>query len=330
MRILHVGLGPLGLLVQADLAARGKGRTVAAVDQDPALAGRALDELVAGAPRGVRVLPDLDAIGDWEGLDVALVTTSSDLARCAPTLRALLERGISVVSSCEELLWPRLRHPELAAELDELARANGAALLGTGVNPGYVMDALPVFLSAAALEVRAVHIERVQDASTRRVPFQSKIGAGLSRAAFDARAADGSLRHVGLGESIFFVADCLGWKVERWEETLEPVLAPRALECALGTIAEGQPCGVRQVARGWVDGRARLLLEFQAAIGQAEPYDRVRLDSDPPLDLWMRGGVHGDRATSALLLNCLAPLLDAAPGLASMATIRLPRCAGAV
>jgi hypothetical protein len=325
MRVLHVGLGPLGVLVQADLAARGGLRTVAAVDVDPALAGRPLAELAPGAPADVRVRASLEGI-DWEAVDVALLTTSSDLARCAPSLRALLARGVSVVSSCEELLWPWLRHPALARELDGLAREHGAALVGTGVNPGFVMDALPAFLSAVALRVDAVHVERIQDAATRRVPFQEKIGAGLDLAQFHARVASGSLRHVGLGESLHFLAHCLGWEIEDWSETLEPVLAPRELRCALGPIRAGQPCGVRQTARARVAGRERMTFEFQAAIGQPEPRDRVRFESDPPLELLLPGGVHGDRATSAVLINCLAPLCDAAPGLASMASLRMPTC----
>ena len=325
MRVLHVGLGPLGVRVQSDLAARPELRTVAAVDVDPALAGRALGELVPGAPADVLVAPGLEAV-DWEAVDVALLTTSSDLARCAPTLRALLARGVSVVSSCEELLWPWLRHPELARELDALAREHGAALVGTGVNPGFVMDALPAFLSAAALRVDALRVERIQDATTRRVPFQQKIGAGLDLSAFHEKVADGSLRHVGLGESLHFLAAALGWTIEDWSETLEPVLAERDLECALGPIHAGAPCGVRQTARARVDGRERMQFEFVAAIGQPEPRDRVVLESDPPLELVIPGGVHGDRATSAVLLNCLGPIADAAPGLATMADLRMPSC----
>lgn len=326
MRVLHVGLGPLGIRIEADLAARAGLRTVAAVDLDPALAGRPLSELAPGAPSDVRVAAGLEEV-DWESVDVALLTTSSDLVRCAPSLRALLARGVSVVSSCEELLWPWLRHPALARELDLLAREHGAALLGTGVNPGFVMDALPAFLSAVALRVDAVHVERIQDAATRRVPFQEKIGAGLSLAEFRARAKAGTLRHVGLGESLHFLAAALGWEIEDWSETLEPVLAERDLACALGPIRAGAPCGVRQTARARVAGRERMTFEFQAAIGQSEPRDRVRLESDPPLELVLPGGVHGDRATSAVLINSLAPLCDAAPGLATMATLRMPTCA---
>ncbi len=325
LRLLHVGLGPLGLRIQRDLLDKGLGRTIAAVDPAPELVGRPLAELVDGAPH-LPVAASLDELENWEDIDAAVVTTSSELARCAPTFRALLERGVAVVSSCEELVWPWLRHEELAAELDECARRNGAQLLGTGVNPGYLMDALPVFASAVCKSVRGVRVARIQDATTRRLPFQRKIGAGLSPAQFEAAIAEGWLRHVGLGESLHFVAHSLGWKVERWSETIEPVLATKPLTSGLGAIEAGHAAGVRQVAEGWVDGKPTLHFEFQAAIGQPDPHDRVQLDSDPPIDLVLRGGVHGDIATSAIVLNSITPLVTARAGLHTMATIPMAAC----
>lgn len=325
-RLLHVGLGPLGLRIQHDLLARRAAEIVAAVDSAPALAGKSLAELVPGAHAGVRVQRSLSEIEDWEPFDAALVTTSSDLRECAATFRTLLDHGVPVVSTCEELVYPWLRHRQLADELDALARSRGAQLLGTGVNPGFVMDALPLFASAVCNAVRAVRIYRIQDASSRRVPFQRKIGAGLERAEFERRVADGSLRHVGLGESLHLVANTLGFEIESWNETLEPVLATRALQCAFGPIAAGQCAGVRQVAHGLVAGTPAITLEFQAAIGQADPHDRVVLDADPPIDLVIRGGVHGDTATSAIVINAIQALLAATPGLHTMASIPLVAC----
>ena len=108
--------------------------------------------------------------------------------------------------------------------------------------------------------------------------------------------------------------------------TLDPVIAERDLECGLGPIPAGHAAGVRQVAEGWCDGRKVLRLEFVAAIGQADPHDSVTIDGDPPIDLVLRGGVHGDVATSAILLNSIDALRAAEPGLHTMATVRPPRC----
>jgi 4-hydroxy-tetrahydrodipicolinate reductase len=215
----------------------------------------------------------------------------------------------------------------LAQELDERAIRSGGRVLGTGVNPGFLMDAFVVAASTVCGAVRKVRVTRVQDAGVRRIPFQRKVGAGLDDAAFEARAADGSLRHVGLGESLHCVSHHLGLGVDRWEETLEPVRAERDLMSALGPIPAGRASGVRQVARGWRGGDLVIELVFQAAVGQADPHDRVELDGDPPVDVVWRGGVHGDQATSAIVLNSVRALRSMQPGLHTMSSIPLMGCA---
>lgn len=334
-QLLHVGLGPLGLRIVADLQRRGLGRIVAAVDPAPAFAGCELAEFVpalanapAGSP-GVRIRSSLEEVDQWKKIRCAVVTTRSDLELCMDTFRALLTRGCSVVSTCEELAWPWLRHPVLAQELHELAVRGGARIVGTGINPGFLMDALPVAATSACHSVRSVRVERIQDAGRRRVPFQQKVGVGLSVAEFERRVAAGTLRHVGLGESLHFLAHFLGWRIERWEETIVPVLAQESLTSDLGPVAAGAARGVRQEARAWAGGRLVLELLFQAALGEAEPRDRVWIDGEPPFELLVPGGVHGDTATSALVLNVIRPLLAAEPGLHTMASLPLQGCVSA-
>ncbi len=326
LRMIQIGLGPLGRRVLEDLADRELGRVVGAVDMDPELVGRDLSDIVPGVGRSVRVAPSIEELDDTQQANCAVVTTGSALESCRDTFVALLERGLPTVSSCEELAWPWLRHPVLAAELHERCVRGGARLLGTGVNPGFLMDALPVMLSGVCRAVRGVEVWRVQDATTRRVPFQRKIGATLDLEAFEARRLEGSLRHVGLGESLHLVAASLGLSLERWEESLEPVIAEQALECGLGPIPAGHAAGVRQVGVGHGPQGPVVRLVFQAAIGQADPHDRVRIDGEPPVDLRIQGGVHGDVATSAILLNAIPALLEAQAGLHTMVSIRPPRC----
>ncbi len=322
LRIAQIGLGPLGQRVALDVEARRVGMLVAAVDLSPASLGSRVADLVDGSDSGVTVSDSLDALDAAGPIDAVIVTTLSDLARCADTFRALLERGLAVVSTCEELLFPQLRHPELAAELDALARRTGGRLLGTGINPGFLMDLFPAVCSGVCRSVDHVFVERVQDATTRRVPFQAKIGATLDDDAFQSRIADGSLRHVGLGESLHFLCDALGLAVDDWTESIEPIRATSRLECALGTIEPGTAAGVRQVATASRDGRELARLEFSAAIGQQNPRDRVVIRGEPDLEVVIPGAVHGDIGTSSVVINCLKPLIEAAPGLHTMATIR--------
>lgn len=325
MHILHVGLGPLGARIARDVFDRGIGQVVQAVDMSPAIAGRPLREVI-GAGEG-RVLASLDEVTGWDDIDAAVVTTASSVEACADTFRAILRQGKPIVSTCEELVYPWLRHHELAVELDGLAKQHGGRLLGTGVNPGFLMDALPIVTTGVCRRVDRIHVWRVQDASSRRVPFQQKIGAGLSAQEFSDRVRRGTLRHVGLGESLHLIADALGLRIASWRESLEAVRAETPLMCALGEIKPGQARGVRQQAFAMnAAGETFISLDFVATIGQPDPHDRIRIEGEPNLDLKFAGGVHGDEATIAIALNALPSLGSSRPGLHTMATVPPVRC----
>lgn len=322
-RVVQIGLGPLGVRIANDLIERQVGQLVGVLDRAPHLNGRPVSEFCPNADPRLRIHNDAAAI-DWGQVDCAIVATSSELLACEATFRDLLRRGLAVVSTCEELVYPWLRHVAVAEELHDLGVKHGGRLLGTGVNPGFLMDYLPIVLSGVSKSVRGVRCYRIQDASARRIPFQKKIGAGLDDDQFAARIKDKSLRHVGLGESLHFIAHYLGLRIERWEEDIGPVRADRDLVCGLGAIPRGRAAGVRQVARGYADERVVIHLEFQAAIGQHEPHDRVVIDGEPTIDTVIPGGVHGDIATSAVVINAIPRIINALPGLHTMATIPAP------
>ncbi|MBC7234194.1 MAG: dihydrodipicolinate reductase, partial [Chloroflexi bacterium] len=229
IRVLQMGLGPIGRRVTRYLLERGGLEIVGAVDSDPALRGKRLDELAdlaaEGLVSGVVVVGSVEEALAGGSADVAVVTTTSSLARLEPQLAPLIAHGLRVVSTCEELAYPWKRQPALARRIDIAAREAGVAVLGTGVNPGFLMDLLPVALSGVCQRVETVLVERVQDAQYRRLPFQKKIGAGLSPAEFDAKIREGSLRHVGLTESMHMIAAAFGWELSETEEQIEPVLA---------------------------------------------------------------------------------------------------------
>lgn len=323
-RILHIGIGPLGEMILGELVERQIGHVVAAVDVDPAMTGELLAQRVPGIDPKLRVMHSLDQIEAWDEIDVAIVTTGSDVPSCMETFRTLLKQGKAVVTTCEEMVYPWLRHLALAEELEELAQRHGGRILGTGVNPGFLMDALPCFASCVSRSVDSVACSRVQDASSRRIPFQRKIGAGLDASAFEAKVHEGTLRHVGLGESLHFLSHYLGVPIERWDETIAPVFAERDLECGLGPIPRGKVAGVRQLAKGYRGERTVIELEFQAAIGQADPHDRILIKGKPDLDMVIRGGVHGDIATSAIAINSIPRIMGAPAGLHTMGSVAPP------
>lgn len=308
------------------LAGRRGFALVGGVDLDPAHRGRDLGEVAYGEPLGVSVATDLGAALAELAPQVAVVCTGSSLERVAPTLEACLAAGAAVVSTTEELAWPWRERPELAARLDDAARAAGRALLGTGVNPGFAMDALPLALTAVCERVDAVVVRRVQDAARRRLPFQLKIGAGLSAEEFRARVVAGTVRHVGLAESVGMIAAALGWELDEITDSIEPRIAAGPVASPQLEVAAGRVCGLLQVGIGREGGRERVRLELDAHLGAPESYDEVEIAGSPALRSRVVGGLPGDLATAAVVVNAVPRVLAAPPGLVTMKDLPPPYC----
>ena len=318
---VHVGIGPIGQKMVKYAVERGCFNIVGAVDPDPDKAGRELGELCGVDPLGITVSSNLDDAIRGRSPEVALVTTVSSIVSFESQIVELAKAKLHIVSTCEELFFPWNTQPEVSRRIDEICRENGVVCLGTGVNPGYLMDFLPTVLTGVCRNVKKVEVWRVQDASVRRIPFQQKIGAGLTLEEFEAKKKTGTLRHVGLPESVDFIADRLGWKLDRNIETLEPVIADKDINTGYKPISKGMTCGVQQVGRGFVGDREVITLNFRAAVGEPESYDRVHIDGEPAIQSKITGGVNGDIATCAITLNAVRSVLEASPGLKTMGDI---------
>jgi 4-hydroxy-tetrahydrodipicolinate reductase len=221
-----------------------------------------------------------------------------------------------------------LRNPELADDLDALARSKGVTVLGTGVNPGFVMDALPLVLSGVCQQVDRIEAVRVVDVSTRRQALQRKVGAGLSVTQFQQKVAEGTFGHAGLAESLALVAAGMGWDLDTIEETIEPAVAREDM-AAMG-IGKGQVTGIKQVASGLKDGEELIRLDLEISAGAKDPHDSVTIYGTPDMELSISNGTSGDLATAAALVNAIPQVVNAQPGLAAMGKHVFPRYAPSV
>jgi 2,4-diaminopentanoate dehydrogenase len=321
--VVHFGLGPIGLAVAALVADRPWLRSVAAVDVSPELRGRPLAELTGRSASGASPVVR-DALHPAAGARVALHCTGSSLDRVAPQLAELAAAGLNVVSTTEELSYPWQAHPDAAAAVEEAARRAGVTVLGTGINPGFAMDYLPMALSAVAQRVDRIEVHRVQDAGIRRLPLQRKVGAGMEPDAFRAAVAEGRLGHVGLPESAHMLAAAFGWALTAVEERIEPVCAEAPTPTSDGVVGVGQVLGLHQTVVGRAGDRVVVSLTLDMAIGIGPTRDHVRLHGQPDLELEVPGGLHGDLATAAIVVNAIPRVLAAPPGLVTMADLAPP------
>jgi len=328
LNVVSFGVGVIGGLTSRFILEEKRNRLnlVGAYDIDPNKVGRDLGSVIGLAHSvGIRISDDLDKVLGSD-VDAAIHTTSSFLKGAYPQLESIVTRGVDVVSSCEELSYPYVVDRKLADKLDLTAKKHGVTVLGTGINPGFLMDALPIALTAPCKTVRKIRITRRMNAATRRVPFQKKVGAGMTREEFARAVEDRRISgHVGLEESAAMLADAIGWTLDKVEVgRVEPVIAEAATNQGYVRIPRGRVAGVKQSARGLVRGKPLIELNFMAYVGSEEEYDQVEIDGTPPVNCRISPCVHGDHGTVAMLVNMVPKVVSSQPGLVTMKDMRLP------
>ena len=319
-KILQVGLGPLGVKTVQFAAARGF-KIVAAVDNNPQLIGKDVGEVCGLKKMNVKIVATVKEAVKGKKPDIAVVTTVSSLAKLEAIVADIAKVKLSIVSTCEELSFPWKVQSARAKKLDKLCKKHKISLLGTGVNPGFLMDFLPTVMTAVSKDVEKIEVIRVQNASVRRVPFQQKIGAALTVEEFKKKEKEGTLRHVGLPESVDFIAARMGWKLTKKTESLNPVIAKEDINTGYKPIKAGMACGVEQIGRGFVGTKEVITLHFRAAVGEEKSFDTIKVTGDPMINSTIEGGINGDVATCAITLNAIHSVLRAQPGLVTMSDI---------
>ena len=325
IRVLHLGLGPVGAAIVRQVANRSGLKSVGAVDIDPAKAGQDLGDAAGLSQRlGVKVTADAAKALKATKPDVAVLCTSSSMKRVMPQIETVLKTKTPIVSTTEELSYPGYTHVRHARQVHAWAKKAKVAVLSTGVNPGFVMDTLPILLTAACERVDRVSVQRIQDARMRRLPFQQKIGAGLTTEQFQKQVEEGTVRHVGFTESIAMIADGLGWRLDRITDDVQPKIASVTISSEFLAVDPGYVCGVVQDGIGYRNGDAVIRLHMEAYLGAPDTYDAIQIEGTPPLSLRILGGVQGDIATASMVVNSIPRVLAASPGLHTMRDLPLP------
>jgi len=328
LNVVSFGVGVIGSLTAKFILEEKQDRLnlVGAYDIDPKKVGKDLGSVIGmGSRIGIKVSNDLDDVLA-DDVDIAIHTTSSYLKGAYPQLESIIGHGVDTVSSCEELSYPYVVDKQLSTKLDLLAKKHGVTVLGTGINPGFLMDALPIALTAPCKSIKKIRITRRMNAATRRIPFQKKVGAGMTKEEF--RSAIRSHRisgHVGLEQSVSMLAAAIGWKLDRVEiGNVEPVLAETATNEGYVKIPAGRVAGVKQAARGFVEGKPLIELNFAAYVGSEAEYDQVQIDGTPQVNCRISPCVHGDHGTVAMLVNMAPKVVSSPPGLLTMKDMVLP------
>jgi len=327
VRVLLYGVGAVGSLIAKFLLEKEGLEIVGAIDTAKDKIGKDLGT-VLGLDRklGLLVTDDLDVAVWKKGADVAVHATSSFLKDTHPQIASIIKHGINVVSTCEELSYPRDTNTGLAEEIDTLAKKHDVSVLGTGINPGFLMDTLVITLTAVCQRIDKIEAVRLMNAGTRRVPFQKKVGAGLTVEEFREKMKTGQITgHVGLRQSITMIADALAWKLDKIEiEEVEPVVAKKQVQSRDIRVEVGKVAGLKQKAKGIRKGKEAIILDFQAYIGAEEEYDAITIEGTPSVRQKIQPCVHGDTGTVAMIANSIPKVINAPAGLMTMKDLPVP------
>jgi len=325
IKVIQYGLGPIGIETAKAVLNRKNLKLVGAIDIDTEKVGKDIGEVLGlGEKLGIKVTKNPIAVFSKTNADVMLHTTTSFFRKVYPQLEKGVKAGLNIISSTEELLLPSLRNPKLAEKLDKLAKKHKVTVLGTGVNPGFVMDSLVLMMTGVCTDLKKIRVERVVDAGKRRLPLQKKIGAGITPEEFYEKAKTGTFGHIGLLESLALIAEGLNWKFDEVKETLDPMIADKDYRTKYLEIRTGHVTGIKHIARGIIRGEEILTLDLSMYVGAENPHDAIYIDGTPQVHLIIDGGIMGDVATVAMLVNAIPKVMAAKPGLVTMKDLPLP------
>jgi len=324
------GVGEIGSQIIKCLLKKNGICIVGAIDKSPDKTGKDLGELInLERKTGIIISSDPEEVLSQTQPDIVIVTTSSFLKDVYSQVLMAIKYGANVISTAEELAYPHIVDRKLADKLDNAAKRKGVTVLGTGINPGFLMDTLVITLSAVCQEIKRIKVCRVMNAAVRRIPFQKKIGAGLTVEEFTKKMEKRVITgHVGLAQSVAMIADALGLKLEKVEvEPVKPIVAEKTVESPAIKVKPGCVAGLMQRAHGIINGEHMITLEFQAYIGAEKEYDSITIEGTPHVHEVITPCIHGDLGTVAVIVNMIPKVIKASPGLKTMKDMLLPSAA---
>ncbi|MHA2225919.1 MAG: NAD(P)H-dependent amine dehydrogenase family protein [Candidatus Hodarchaeales archaeon] len=325
--VVQIGFGAIGRLTTKLLMERENINLVGVVDTDPELQQKPLKDFFDFSKGSeIKIHSNMEKILAQNQIDVVIIITSSSLEKIAPIIFQAAKAGCNVISICEELSFPFNYFPKISSEIDSVAKKHNVSVVGTGINPGYLMDLLPIVLTAPCQTIQKISIRRMMNSAHRRIPFQKKIGTGLYVEEFRQKISKKEITgHVGLTQSIQMVMAALGRKYDEITEfPPEAVIAEKEIQTPFCSISKGQVCGLRSKAVAITNGVEMIELDFIAYAGEHDEFDQIVIEGTPRIQQKIEGGIHGDLGTVALIVNLIPKIFTAKAGLLTMKDLPVP------
>lgn len=332
IRVAMWGFGAMGSgMVRLMLEKEGL-EVAGVIDQRPELVGKDIGELLKlGKEVGIKVTDKPESVLDRNNVDICLQAVHSFTRKVFDGLKFIVERGINAISIAEEMACPAAQEPELAKQLDEMARKHNVTILGTGINPGFVLDQLVINLSGACLNVKHIEASRINDLSPFGKTVMETQGVGTTPEVFAAGIKDGSIvGHIGFPESIRMISDAIGLGVDKIDETREPIISNTHRETPVVKVEPGMVAGCRHIAVGYSKGVEVIKLihpqQIHPHVENVDTGDYIKIQGDPNINMSIKPEIPGGKGTMAVAVNMIPLVVKAPAGLKRMSDLPIPAC----
>ncbi|MGM0410572.1 MAG: 2,4-diaminopentanoate dehydrogenase [Bacillota bacterium] len=327
IKVVSWGLGAMGAGIAKLVNSKKDMKMVGAIDKDPAKIGKDLGEIIDSNNLGVEVVDEFNY--SKENADLAVIATSSFTEVVFPMIKEAVEAGLNVVTIAEEMAYPQAQNPELAKKIDDLAKENGVSVLGTGINPGFVLDTLILAMTGVCLDVEKIEASRINDLSPFGPTVMETQGVGTTPEEFEKGLEDGSIvGHIGFQESVKMIADSLELELDEIKETREAIISNTHRETPHVTVEPGMVAGCKHIAYGMKDGEEVIVLEHPQQIHpekeDVDTGDYINIIGDPDVNLSIKPEIPGGKGTQAVAVNMIPPVVEAKKGLVTMKDLRVP------
>ena len=326
------GFGAMGKGIVSALLTKKGVEITGVCDINPAIVGKGIKEVlgVTSAQADVKIVPTIEEAVKPGSCDICILATDSFIKKSFPKMETLLKLGVNVITSAEEMAYPKAQEPELAEKLDKLAKENGVSILGTGINPGLVMDLLAICLSGAMTDVTKVECKRVNSLSPFGETVMEEQGVGISVDEFNKHVAEGTMAgHVGFAESIGMIADGIGLEIDGFKQQMKPIVTTIDRKSPHGFAAAGNLAGVNMTGQGTKNGAVVIDMihpqQIEPEMEGTHTGDYIILSGNPPISMQIKPEIDGGVGTIGMCVNCIPQVINAEPGLITMLDIPVPR-----
>jgi 4-hydroxy-tetrahydrodipicolinate reductase len=332
IKVVQWGLGAMGSGMAKLMLEKEGLELVGAIDTRPDYVGKDLGEVLKiGRNLGIKVQNTPAGLLQKGKVDLCMQAINSFTKECFDDMKIVVESGVNLVTIAEEMAMPEAQQPELARKLDELAKKNGVSVLGTGINPGFILDAQVVMLSAACLNVQRIEAARINDLSPFGPTVMKTQGVGTTPEEFERGIKSGEIvGHIGFPESIKMIAQALGLKIDRIEETRKPIISNVYRETPHVKVQPGMVAGCEHIGVGYCNGKEVIKLvhpqQIHPHLEGVKTGDYINIFGDPEIHMSNQPEIPGGKGTMAVAVNSIPNVVRATPGLKSMVDLPIPGC----